>query len=322
MKESVCPTRLTPDRKAHIYVLGGAICISFASLFVKEAAMEPAMVAFYRLLFGGLSLLGVAVLRGERWIPSRSMLRVLVVVAFCFSSDLIAWHECIVRLGPGLATILVNFQVFFLALWGAFVLGEKLSLGHKLAIPLAIAGLMLLLEVNPAKLPPHIFAGLVFGLVAALFYSAYILTLRQSQSMEEKLPATANMAIVSLFSMLLVGTYCFVRGDSFVIPDARSFGLLVFLGVGCQALGWVLLSTGLPKMPASRAGLVMLIQPTFSFLWDLLFYSRPTGVLGFLGAAVTLGAIGMGLGLGKKSVPEQEKTPQKSTLANEPDKMP
>lgn len=298
---STLSTWLTPSCKAHISVFSGAVCISFASLFVKEAPMEPAVVAFYRLLFGGVALLAIALVRGERLVPSRPMLWILLAAGLFFSGDLIAWHECIVRLGPGLATILGNFQVFCLALWGAFVLGEKLSLGHKLAIPLALLGLLMLLEVNPTELPPAVVAGLLFGLATALSYSAYILVLRQSQSIKDKLPAVANMAVISLISMFMVGVYCFAKGDSFIIPDARSFGMLALLGVGCQGLGWVLLSTGLPKMPASRAGLVMLIQPTLSFIWDILFYSRPTGTIGYLGAAVTLGAIGLGLGGKKKA---------------------
>lgn len=293
--------KLTPTVKGYIYVFSGAVCVSFASLFVKEAPIEPAMVAFYRLLMGGVALLAFAIVRGERWLPSRRMFWLVLGASAFFSADLISWHECILRLGPGLATMMANFQVFFLALWGAFVLREKLTLGHKLAIPLALLGLFLLLEVQPQDLPPAVVAGLVLGILAALFYTGYILVLRRSQSVAERLPATANMGVISLLSMLIVGLYCLGKGDSFVIPDLHTFGILALLGIGCQAVGWVLLSSGLPRMPASRAGLIMLTQPALSFVWDILFYDRPTGPIGYLGAAVTISAVGLGLGLfGKK----------------------
>ncbi|MDR1241485.1 MAG: EamA family transporter, partial [Deltaproteobacteria bacterium] len=109
---------LTTTSKGCAYVFAGAVLISFASLFVKEAPIAPAMVGFYRLLLGGTALVAFAFLRGERRLPSRGMLRLLVAAAVCVSADLIAWHESIIRLGPGLATIIANFQVFFLALWG------------------------------------------------------------------------------------------------------------------------------------------------------------------------------------------------------------
>jgi drug/metabolite transporter (DMT)-like permease len=286
---------LTPTFKGYAYVFSGAVLISFASLFVKEAPMAPAMVVFYRLLLGGTALLIFAAIRGERLLPSRRMFLLLVAAAACFSADLTAWHECIIRLGPGLATIMANFQVFFLAFWGAFVLHEKLTRGHKLAIPLALGGLFMLLEVNPRDLPPEIAAGLALGILSAMFYAGYILVLRRSQSTAERLPATANMGFISLLSMLIVGLYCQGKGDSFVIPDLRTLGILALLGIGCQAAGWVLLSAGLPRMPASRAGLVMLASPALSFVWDILFYDRPTGPLGYLGAAVTIAAVGLGL---------------------------
>jgi drug/metabolite transporter (DMT)-like permease len=257
-------------------------------------------VAFYRLLFGGVVLVAVAVIRGERLLPPLPLLWIMAAAAFCFSGDLISWHECIVRLGPGFATIISNFQVFFLALWGVFMLGEHLSAGHKIAMPVAVAGLMMLLETKPGALSPQVIAGLALGIVSALLYTAYILVLRRSQSAAGKLPATANMGIISLLSMFMIGVYCLARGDSFVIPDLRGLGLLVLLCVGCQAMGWVLLSSGLPRMPASRAGLIMLIQPALSFIWDILFYNRPTGAVGYAGAAVTLAAIGFGLGSGQK----------------------
>ncbi|MDR2124911.1 MAG: DMT family transporter [Desulfovibrio sp.] len=286
---------LTPQAEGLVRVALGAVCISFAGLFVKEAPMPPAMVAFYRLLFGGVVLTLLAAVRGERLLPPLPVLGILAAAALCFSGDLISWHECIIRLGPGFATIIINFQVFFLALWGAFMLGEQLSLRHKLAMPVAVIGLMMLLEKTPGELSAEVVAGLLTGIVSALFYSAYILVVRRSQSAACKLPAVANMGIISLLSMSMIGIYCLAVGDSFAVPDLRSLGLLALLGIGCQAAGWVLLSSGLPRMPASRAGLIMLTQPAFSFVWDILFYDRPTGALGYAGAAVTIAAVGFGL---------------------------
>ncbi|MDR2604070.1 MAG: DMT family transporter [Desulfovibrio sp.] len=298
-EDGIVTKSLTPSVEGHILVAAGAVCISFAGLFVKEAPMPPAMVAFYRLLFGGIVLTLFAAVRGERLLPPLPMLGVMAAAALCFSGDLTSWHECIVRLGPGFATIICNFQVFFLALWGTFMLGEQLSLGHKLAMPVAVIGLMMLLEKAPGELSAEVVVGLLTGIVSALFYSAYILVLRRSQSTACKLPAVANMGIISLLSMSMIGVYCLAAGDSFVVPDLRTLGLLALLGVGCQAAGWVLLSSGLPRMPASRAGLIMLTQPALSFIWDILFYNRPTGAVGYAGAAVTIAAVGFGIAKAK-----------------------
>jgi drug/metabolite transporter (DMT)-like permease len=45
---------------------------------------------------------------------------------------------------------------------------------------------------------------------------------------------------------------------------------------------------------ASRAGLLLLLQPALTFVWDVLFFGRPTTAPEALGAALAIGAIYMG----------------------------
>ena len=58
---------------------------------------------------------------------------------------------------------------------------------------------------------------------------------------------------------------------------------------------WVLISSGLPGLAASRAGLLLLLQPTLAFVWDLVLFARPTSPIELLGAVMTLVAIYLGL---------------------------
>lgn len=286
---------LSPSAKGALYVLGGAICISFSPLFVRLDDVGPTAVAFYRLFWGCIALFLVAFVRRERLMPSRPLLGLMVLAAAFFTSDLACWHQSILYIGPGLATIVTNFQVFFLAIIGVLFLGERMGPRLAVSIPLAFIGLALLLEINLTQVPPHVLAGLVLGLCTASFYTGYILTLRRSQSLEGRLPAVANMAVISLFGVFFSALLCFVQGQSLIVPSLKSNLLLMAYGFGCQAFGWFLLSKGLPHLPASRAGLLMLIQPTLSFAWDVLFCGRPTGIVGYIGAILALLAIALGV---------------------------
>ena len=69
-------------------------------------------------------------------------------------------------------------------------------------------------------------------------------------------------------------------------------------GILCHAMGWILISHGLVKVEASRAGLLLLLQPTLAFIWDGLFFARPTGIMDVSGALLALVAIYLG-GTGK-----------------------
>ncbi|MBP7296541.1 MAG: EamA family transporter, partial [Acidobacteria bacterium] len=61
-----------------------------------------------------------------------------------------------------------------------------------------------------------------------------------------------------------------------------------------QVLAWVVIARALPKVTATLAGLILLLQPLLSFLWDVLFFSRPTGPLEWLGLGVALAGIYLG----------------------------
>lgn len=283
------------NRRGYLLVFAGALCISFAAFFVKGASVDPSAVAFYRLVFGGGALFLVAVLQRTRLAPYRKTLWIVALAGLLFCCDLLFWHASIVIVGPGIATILTNFQVIFLALYSAFFLKEKMSLPQKFAIPLALVGLALLLGIHESGIPPSVALGTSLGVLSGLFYTFYILTLRRTRLTAERLSPVANIAWVSWFAVVFVGVYCLASGVSLAIPDLRTGVTLAFLGVFCQSLGWLLLSLGIPLLPPFRAGLIMLAQPAFSFLWDILFYGTATGPLNILGAAIATAAIGMGI---------------------------
>lgn len=297
-------SRLSPSARGSLYVIGGAVCISFAPLFVRLDDVGPTAVAFYRLLWGSIALFAVALYRGERLLPDRSLLTLMALAAFFFTGDLACWHQSILYIGPGLATILINFQVFFLAIIGVLFLGERVGGRLLLAVPLAFAGLWLLLDVDITNMPPDVGAGLLLGLCTAAFYTAYILTLRRSQSVTNRLSAVVNMAVISLLAMIFSGALSLLQGQSITLPGLRSNVILILYGIGCQAFGWYLFSKGLPRLPASRAGLLMLTQPALSFLWDVLFYDRPTSIAGYCGACIVLLAIALGVLDAKTAGPE------------------
>jgi drug/metabolite transporter (DMT)-like permease len=288
-------------RRGYLPVLAGAACISFAAFFVKGAPMDSSAIAFYRLLSGGLVMFLIAALRGQNLVPPRAPLTFIAICGLMFSIDIIAWHKCIISVGPGIATILTNFQVIVLALIGVLFLREKMNWPQRLSIPLALGGLALLLGLHESAVPPGILRGVGLGMISATFYAFYVLAIRRSQSVPDRLAPVANVAWVSLSGAVFVCAYCLVSGSSLVIPDVRTGFVVAGLGVCCQALGWLLLSMGLPHLPPFRAGLLMLLQPVLAFVWDMLFYGTVTSLVNIVGAVIAIGAIGMGIYAPKKA---------------------
>ena len=109
-------------------LIAGAVTISFAPVFVRLVDVPPTVSAFYRTLIGGLVLLVIVRMRRHSLSGGRTVFIALLAAGAAFAADLAVWHRSILYIGPGLATLLGNFQVFFLALAGILWFGERMRL--------------------------------------------------------------------------------------------------------------------------------------------------------------------------------------------------
>lgn len=282
-------------------VFFGAVSISFGPLLIKSVETGATAAAFYRMLFGGLTLLLLVAVKRLQIRPSREALSFILLAGAAFSGDLFFWHRSIHLAGPGLSTILANFQVFILAALGVLFFGERPSTRLFIAIGLAFAGLMLLLEPGLGGMPPGLARGVAYGLVTACFLSVYILSLRQTRRVATPLPLISNMALVSFAASALLALVLCFEGGSFALTSLKDAGLLTLYGIGCQAVGWLMVSAGLPHIPPGRGGLLLMAEPLFAFIWDVAFLGRPTGAMGYAGASVTTFAIYLCLGAKKQN---------------------
>ena len=283
------------DWKAVITLIIGATLISFSAVFVKLAAVGPITAGFYRVAFGGVFLLLFALARGYFRELTRKSLYMALLCGVVFALDLTWWHKSIHGVGPGLATVLSNFQVFIMAGAGLALFSERLTLRFVLAVCLAMVGLFMLVKPGWTTLGPQWRWGVFYGLLTAVAYAAYILLVRFLQTKKSFGAVVINMALLSLATSLIMGVQLQLAGESFRIPDGISLAALAGYGFFSQMVGWILISTALPRVQVSVAGLIILLQPSLAFIWDILFFARPTGALEVMGAGLALTAIYLGL---------------------------
>jgi drug/metabolite transporter (DMT)-like permease len=159
---------------------------------------------------------------------------------------------------------------------------------------MALVGLGLIVGLDWSGLDPDYRWGVIFGLLTAVFYSGYILALRRARQLQPAGSPAADLGVVSLITaaFLFAGSTAF--GDGIPLPGYADLWLLAGYALVAQVLGWVLISGSLPRVPASRVGLVLLLQPTLAFVWDVLFFDRPVTASEASGAALAIAAIGLG----------------------------
>ena len=273
----------------------GAVLISFTGVWVKVAHVAPNVSAFYRVFFGGAALLLAALYRRElRWFGLRHLLLSLLC-GFLLGLDLWLYHYSIEYIGPGLGTILPNFQVFILAAVGVLFLKEPMRWIYLISLPLAFVGLFMIVGINWSDLQIQYRIGVYFGLAAAICYAGFLLSLRQLQAEQMGTSFFYVLMMVSLTTAIFLGADIVFRQTSFQIPDLQSLLALLALGLLSHTVGWILITNALPKIRASFSGLILLLQPALAFVWDVLFFQRPTTLLNWLGVLIALAAIYLGM---------------------------
>jgi drug/metabolite transporter (DMT)-like permease len=289
-------------RAALIEMILGAAAISTTSVFVKLAHVDPTISAFYRMAFGGGMLLIGLVALGQWRRVALSDIGWLLIPGIAFAADLMLWHRSILYVGPGLATLLGNFQVFLMALAGFLIYRERLGWQFLAGVALAFVGLYLLVGLGWNSVGAQYHLGVILGVVTGVAYAVYMLSTRHAQRGGHVRLAPAQLLCVSsLLCAGVLGIAALVERDSFVLPDAQSWSALLGLGFFGQVLGWVLLTRAMPQLPASLIGLLLLLQPALSFVFDVILFARPTRALDWVGVALSL--VGIFVGSYRKPAP-------------------
>lgn len=272
----------------------GAACISFSAVFVKLAGVAPSVSAFYRLSIGGLTLLSLLAATGNLAAARKAASWPAIWCAVFFTGDLLCWHASINAVGPGLATLVANFQVFALTTVAAVQARRAPRAGFLAAMGLAMAGLYLVVGRGLGDKPLQFQQGIAYGLGAAVFYSFFILSLKTAVTDRGRAGPMAAMAVLSLAGAALLAPIVLLGNDSFLLPTGRMVWSLIGLGVVGQGIGWLAISVGLAGVRPALAGLILLLQPTLSYLWDVLFFDKSTGPVELCGVALALGGIYLG----------------------------
>jgi drug/metabolite transporter (DMT)-like permease len=281
-------------RGALLRMTAGAALISTTSIFVRWAHVAPTVSAFYRMLFGGLMLLGLLLARRQWRGYAMADVLWLLLPALAFCADLMLWHRSIRDIGPGLATLAANFQVFIMAIVGVVVYRERLHLRFVFGVALALVGLWLLVGVRWSAFTPQFRLGVWFGLLTGVAYAVYLISLRQAQLRRPTLDPARVLCLNSLLCAGMLALAVAVEGHGYAIPDAQSWAALLGLGLFGQVLGWVLIAHAMPQLPASLVGLLLLLQPALSFVLDVILFARPTGAPDWIGLLLSLLGIFIG----------------------------
>ncbi len=194
--------------KGSLSVMLGAVLISFSPVFVKLADLEPTVSGFYRVFIGSIVLVIIYLLKHKENPFNKKISIYIIFGGIFFSLDLWFWHRSIIYVGPGLSTLLVNFQILILPFLALLFFNQKTQKIQIFAIFLGLLGLFLITGNNWEISGYNYKLGVLFGLLTAASYAGYIISMKSiDHNAEVNSDPIFNLMFVSLVSAGLLFLY-------------------------------------------------------------------------------------------------------------------
>jgi drug/metabolite transporter (DMT)-like permease len=244
--------------------------------------VAPPTSAFFRCFYAVPVLWLLA--RGAERTPRER--RLAWAAGVMFAVDLVAWHYSIDYIGAGLATVLGNLQVVLVGLTAWLILAERPEARALAAVPPALIGIVLISGAledgaygsDPAK-------GAIYGIVTALSYTGFILLIRQSGSGSRPAAPLFEATWVSAVGCAAAGI---ALDDIDFVPSWPAHGWLLLLALSSQVVGWLLITSSLPRLPASVTSVLLTLQPLTSLALGVVLLGEDPTALQVGGAALVL----------------------------------
>jgi drug/metabolite transporter (DMT)-like permease len=190
----------------------------------------------------------------------------------------------------GTASLVANTTPVFTALLSMLVLHERLGPWKAAGIALALGGVTYIavcgaeggLEMGRMK-------GIVFILIAALAWAVYTVIMRPLTREHHVFFVTAYTILAGTLATLPLLSGGFFRQLGGM--SAEGWGWLLFLGLGCTALGYLLYSKGLEGLGATVTAFYIFFIPPISLFWGWLILGEALSADILAGTAMILAGL-------------------------------
>ena len=283
-------------QKSMAIAMFGGIVVSFAPILYAISNANPLTGAFFRMLYALPFLLLIILFRRAEDSRSRNTRLIALIAGFAFSLDFLGYHSTVDWIGAGIGTLIGNSQVIIVTLMSWWLFGERPNLSILISLPIVMIGLFLIsgiLDDDPYGEYP--IRGVIAGIFTAIFYSAFLIIYRFANrelapAVNLQFDSTVGCALGLLILSFLPLQSIYVEPIDFQ-PSLPTHGWLLALALLSQVTGWLAIAYSLPRLPAAHTSFAILLQPTFTIIWGIIFLSESPSIQQAIGMFLILGSI-------------------------------
>jgi drug/metabolite transporter (DMT)-like permease len=167
------------------------------------------------------------------------------------------------------ATLIIASYPAITLLLESLIYKVKMNLFKIVGIVIAIAGVVILSYVKADTRQQGELLGVLLLLIAGIAWAFYNFL---TKKVVNRYPSISLLFYQTLFGAIFMAPLAlFERGD-WATPTALTFSMMLFLGLFCSVLAFLLYNNGLKKLPASSVTSMLNLVPIFGvfFSWVLL----------------------------------------------------
>lgn len=284
-------------------LLLGGLCIGFAPVLVRLADTGPVASGFWRLALAAPLLwllswrasrtsnppnaasMSPAPQRASSLFASATWSPALLLAGVFFAADLGTWHFSIRDTTVANATLLANCAPLLITLQALLIHRRSPPRLYFLALALALGGAFVLVSPNFSAGSRQL-RGDALGLLAAVFYSGYMLAVKSASARHATLRLMAVSTSVSALLLCPVALWLSHHsGQPFWPGSSRGWWIVAALALLTQVIGQGLIASALGRLSVTLSSTGLLVQPAVSAVAAWLLFGeslRPVQIAGGL----------------------------------------
>lgn len=255
-------------------IIIGAVLFGTLPLFVRNMALDPLHILFFRVLFGGIFLFVLMLLLRERLYPKN--FKLLLLLTLSNTMNMFFYMSAIKHVNIAVATLLDYTGPIFVVPLSYFILHEKITKKVVIALPVALFGLVFLLSTYGIILN----VGILFGLLAGISLAFTFILLKMLRIKESTLHI--------IFYQLILASLILSPLALSINFSAINWYMVIGLGLVPTALAYIFLIYGMRYCTAQEGSILALFEPVSATVFAFIILKESLTMVQIFGALLIL----------------------------------
>ncbi|AYC29927.1 DMT family transporter [Paenisporosarcina cavernae] len=276
------------EQRMHPYItiIIGVIAVSMSAIFVKLAAADSGITAFYRMFFSVVIMTPIFLwkyINEVKKLTKRDW-SFSIIAGIFLAFHFILWFESLKYTSVASSTVLVTLQPLFAFAGTYFFFKEKLSIKTILSAMLAITGSIVIswgdFQVNEEAL-----YGDMLALIACALVTAYLLF---GQDVRRRLSLVTYTYVVYLVSTIVLLIYVLGMSESFGPYSLQTWCWFVLLAIVPNLLGHTMFNYSIKFVSTNAISMAILFEPVGAAILAYFIFMEYLTFTQVIGAVVVL----------------------------------